>query len=65
VPAPPSAGLLGQVLRPAATLPAWQSRRPDAWAAALAGLQTQAAPDAEMSSLRRTRERGSVEFCRE
>lgn len=47
VPAPPRAGLLGQALRPAATLPAWQSRRPDAWAAALAGLQTQAAPDAE------------------
>ncbi len=44
---PPRAGLLGQALRPAASLPAWQSRRPDAWAPALAGLETQAAPDAE------------------
>jgi len=45
--APPRAALLGQALRPAAALPAWQSRRPDHWAPALAGLSAATAPDAE------------------
>ena len=43
----PRARLLGEALRPADTIPAWQSRRPDAWQPALAGLSAQVAPDAE------------------
>ncbi len=48
--APPRAALLGQALRPAAALPAWQSRRPDAWVPALAGLSAATAPDAEQEA---------------
>lgn len=43
----PRAGLLGNALRPAAALPAWQSRRPDEHAPALTGVSRQTAPDAE------------------
>ena len=43
----PRAHLLGEALRPAATIPAWQSRRPDGWLPALVGLSAQVAPDAE------------------
>ena len=43
----PRARLLGEALRPPAAIPAWQSRRPDAWAPALTGLTAQVAPDAE------------------
>jgi ATP-dependent helicase/nuclease subunit B len=47
VPSAPRTALLGQALRPAASLPAWQMRRPDAWLPALESLETQTAPDAE------------------
>ncbi|MDI3309734.1 MAG: double-strand break repair protein AddB [Acetobacteraceae bacterium] len=39
--------LLGMALRPAAGLPAWQSRRPAQWKAAMAGMSLLAAPDAQ------------------
>lgn len=39
--------LLGMALRPAAGLPAWQSRRPSEWAPALRGLSLLVAPDAQ------------------
>ncbi len=39
--------LLGMALRPAAGLPAWQSRRPAHWRPALQGMQLLAAPDAQ------------------
>ncbi|SDE09632.1 double-strand break repair protein AddB [Belnapia rosea] len=39
--------LLGMALRPAAGLPAWQSRRPEDWRPALEGLTLLAAPDAQ------------------
>lgn len=39
--------LIGMALRPAAGLPAWQSRRPAEWRAAMAGLTLLSAPDAQ------------------
>ncbi|MFC7541656.1 hypothetical protein ACFQU2_22335 [Siccirubricoccus deserti] len=39
--------LLGMALRPAAGLPAWQSRRPAQWRAAMQGLSLLVAPDAQ------------------
>ena len=39
--------LLGMALRPAAGLPAWQSRRPEEWRPALDGLAMLTAPDAQ------------------
>jgi ATP-dependent helicase/nuclease subunit B len=39
--------LLGMALRPALGLPAWQNRRPHAWAPALEGLSQLVAPDAQ------------------
>ncbi|SDB69572.1 double-strand break repair protein AddB [Belnapia rosea] len=39
--------LLGMALRPAAGLPAWQSRRPEGWRPALDGLTLLTAPDAQ------------------
>lgn len=39
--------LIGMALRPAAGLPAWQSRRPDQWRKAMEGLTVLSAPDAQ------------------
>lgn len=43
--------LLGMALRPAQGLPAWQARRPHAWAPALEGLSLLAAPDAQAEAV--------------
>jgi ATP-dependent helicase/nuclease subunit B len=43
--------LLGMALRPAAGLPAWQSRRPAHWQGAMAGLAVLAAPDAQAEAV--------------
>jgi ATP-dependent helicase/nuclease subunit B len=43
--------LLGMALRPAAGLPAWQSRRPHEWAPAAEGLSLLSAPDAQSEAV--------------
>ncbi|TCZ54666.1 double-strand break repair protein AddB [Roseicella aquatilis] len=43
--------LLGMALRPAAGLPAWQSRRPAEWRPALEGLTQLTAPDAQAEAV--------------
>ncbi|WP_149539436.1 double-strand break repair protein AddB [Siccirubricoccus phaeus] len=43
--------LLGMALRPAAGLPAWQSRRPDRWRAAMQGLTQLVAPEAQTEAV--------------
>ncbi|WP_431271161.1 hypothetical protein [Dankookia sp. P2] len=43
--------LLGMALRPAAGLPAWQSRRPSEWRPALEGLSQLTAPDAQAEAV--------------
>jgi len=43
--------LLGMALRPAAGLPAWQSRRPHEWAPAIQGLSVISAPDAQAEAV--------------
>ncbi|WP_135465707.1 double-strand break repair protein AddB [Crenalkalicoccus roseus] len=43
--------LLGMALRPAAGLPAWQSRRPQEWLPAIEGLSVLNAPDAQAEAV--------------